>query len=216
MAADTLHEVLAGGKDVTAATLRVVLRAAAPRRDELPPPGAGLLQPDLQLPRVPPGRIPHLHPLVVDTLVGNVFIDLTPLFDGARGVSRPAGARADRRGYGLTPQLPSDHRLRRRVHFYETDMAGFVHFSCFFRYMEEAEHALWRDGRAHDRTPRRGVRLPAGLPPPRVPRPAPLRGRVRGVDPRGRDQRSGRSATAACSRAARHEDRHGQRTRSPA
>jgi YbgC/YbaW family acyl-CoA thioester hydrolase len=38
----------------------------------------------------------------------------------------------------------SEHRLRRRVHFHEVDMAGFVHFSCFFRYMEEAEHALWR------------------------------------------------------------------------
>ena len=24
-------------------------------------------------------------------------------------------------------------------------MAGLVHFSVFFRYMEEAEHALWRD-----------------------------------------------------------------------
>src|SRR5688572_22593604 len=35
-------------------------------------------------------------------------------------------------------------RYRRRVNFYETDMAGIVHFSCFFRYMEEAEHALWR------------------------------------------------------------------------
>jgi YbgC/YbaW family acyl-CoA thioester hydrolase len=34
--------------------------------------------------------------------------------------------------------------LRRRVHFYETDAAGIVHFSTFFRYMEEAEHALWR------------------------------------------------------------------------
>jgi acyl-CoA thioester hydrolase len=30
------------------------------------------------------------------------------------------------------------------VQFYETDMAGLVHFSWFFRYMEEAEHALWR------------------------------------------------------------------------
>jgi YbgC/YbaW family acyl-CoA thioester hydrolase len=38
----------------------------------------------------------------------------------------------------------SEHRLHRRVHFYETDMAGLVHFSVFFRYMEEAEHALWR------------------------------------------------------------------------
>jgi acyl-CoA thioester hydrolase len=38
----------------------------------------------------------------------------------------------------------SEFRLRRRVNFYETDAAGLVHFSCFFRYMEEAEHALWR------------------------------------------------------------------------
>jgi YbgC/YbaW family acyl-CoA thioester hydrolase len=34
--------------------------------------------------------------------------------------------------------------LSRRVLFHETDMAGVVHFSCYFRYMEEAEHALWR------------------------------------------------------------------------
>jgi YbgC/YbaW family acyl-CoA thioester hydrolase len=30
------------------------------------------------------------------------------------------------------------------VHFYELDSAGIVHFSTYFRYMEEAEHALWR------------------------------------------------------------------------
>ena len=35
-------------------------------------------------------------------------------------------------------------RYRRRVQFAETDMAGLVHFTHFFRYMEEAEHALWR------------------------------------------------------------------------
>jgi acyl-CoA thioester hydrolase len=40
--------------------------------------------------------------------------------------------------------LPIEYRHRRRVQFYETDMAGLVHFSWFFRYMEEAEHALWR------------------------------------------------------------------------
>ena len=39
----------------------------------------------------------------------------------------------------------SEHRIKRRVYFYETDQAGIVHFSCFFRYMEEAEHALWRE-----------------------------------------------------------------------
>lgn len=38
----------------------------------------------------------------------------------------------------------SEFRMTRRVQFHETDAAGIVHFSCFFRYMEEAEHALWR------------------------------------------------------------------------
>jgi YbgC/YbaW family acyl-CoA thioester hydrolase len=41
--------------------------------------------------------------------------------------------------------LPTEFQLRRRVQFYETDVAGIVHFSWFFRYMEEAEHALWRE-----------------------------------------------------------------------
>ncbi len=43
------------------------------------------------------------------------------------------------------PAPVSEHRLRRRVLFYEADPAGIVHFSWFFRYMEEAEHALWRE-----------------------------------------------------------------------
>jgi YbgC/YbaW family acyl-CoA thioester hydrolase len=42
-----------------------------------------------------------------------------------------------------TPPV-SQHTIRRRVQFHETDMAGLVHFSRFFNYMEEAEHALWR------------------------------------------------------------------------
>ena len=33
---------------------------------------------------------------------------------------------------------------KRRVEFAETDAAGMAHFSVFFRYMEEAEHAAWR------------------------------------------------------------------------
>jgi YbgC/YbaW family acyl-CoA thioester hydrolase len=36
-------------------------------------------------------------------------------------------------------------RLRRRVAFSETDAAGIVHFSNYFRYFEDAEHALWRE-----------------------------------------------------------------------
>jgi acyl-CoA thioester hydrolase len=35
-------------------------------------------------------------------------------------------------------------RYPRLVQFAETDLAGIVHFSWMFRYMEEAEHALWR------------------------------------------------------------------------
>ena len=45
----------------------------------------------------------------------------------------------------MTPARKSEYRLRRRVHFHEADPAGIVHFSWFFRYMEEAEHALWRE-----------------------------------------------------------------------
>ena len=32
----------------------------------------------------------------------------------------------------------------RRVQFAETDAAGIVHFANYLRYMEEAEHAMWR------------------------------------------------------------------------
>jgi YbgC/YbaW family acyl-CoA thioester hydrolase len=39
----------------------------------------------------------------------------------------------------------SKHTIRRRVQFHETDAAGIVHFSRFFLFMEEAEHALWRE-----------------------------------------------------------------------
>ena len=35
-------------------------------------------------------------------------------------------------------------QFTRRVQFRDTDAAGIAHFSVFFNYMEEAEHALWR------------------------------------------------------------------------
>jgi acyl-CoA thioester hydrolase len=41
--------------------------------------------------------------------------------------------------------MPSEYRCKRRVQFHETDMAGIVHFSWYFRYLEEAEHAMWRE-----------------------------------------------------------------------
>lgn len=45
------------------------------------------------------------------------------------------------------PRADSDRtgfKYKRRLHFSETDMAGLAHFSAYFRFMEEAEHALWR------------------------------------------------------------------------
>jgi len=41
--------------------------------------------------------------------------------------------------------MNAELRLRRCVAFSETDAAGIVHFSTYFRYFEDAEHALWRE-----------------------------------------------------------------------
>ena len=38
----------------------------------------------------------------------------------------------------------SEFIYRRRVQFPETDATGIVHFTNFFKYIEEAEHAMWR------------------------------------------------------------------------
>ena len=40
--------------------------------------------------------------------------------------------------------MPEPFRTIRRVEFYDTDMAGIVHFTAFFRFMEVAEHDLLR------------------------------------------------------------------------
>ena len=40
--------------------------------------------------------------------------------------------------------MPSTFVTQRRVEFRDTDMAGIVHFSNFFTYMEQAEHELLR------------------------------------------------------------------------
>ena len=34
--------------------------------------------------------------------------------------------------------------MNRRVEFFDTDMAGIVHFTAYFRFMETAEHELFR------------------------------------------------------------------------
>ena len=40
--------------------------------------------------------------------------------------------------------MPYEFHCRQRVEFVDTDMAGIVHFSNFFRYMERAEHEFLR------------------------------------------------------------------------
>jgi YbgC/YbaW family acyl-CoA thioester hydrolase len=40
--------------------------------------------------------------------------------------------------------MPTEFSIRRRVQFSETDMAGIMHFSNFFKLMEEVEHAFFR------------------------------------------------------------------------
>lgn len=40
--------------------------------------------------------------------------------------------------------MPQSLVYKRRVQFAETDMAGVLHFSNYFRLMEECEHAFWR------------------------------------------------------------------------
>ena len=40
--------------------------------------------------------------------------------------------------------MPTPFHTTRFVEFSDTDMAGIVHFSAFFKYMEAAEHELLR------------------------------------------------------------------------
>ena len=41
--------------------------------------------------------------------------------------------------------METTYTMQRRVEFSDTDMAGIAHFTNYFRYMEEAEHAFLRD-----------------------------------------------------------------------
>jgi acyl-CoA thioester hydrolase len=43
-----------------------------------------------------------------------------------------------------SPRMASRYLHRRRILFHETDLAGIVHFSNYYKYMEEAEHAFLR------------------------------------------------------------------------
>ena len=59
--------------------------------------------------------------------------------------------------------MPYEFKAQRRVEFSDTDMAGIMHYSNFFRFMETAEHAFFRslgfsifprDGQPHVGWPR--------------------------------------------------------------
>ena len=41
--------------------------------------------------------------------------------------------------------MKATFKTERRVEFADTDLAGIAHFTAFYRYMEEAEHAFLRD-----------------------------------------------------------------------
>jgi YbgC/YbaW family acyl-CoA thioester hydrolase len=55
-----------------------------------------------------------------------------------------------------------EYKLTRQVEFSETDMAGIVHFSNFYKYMEAAEHAFFRSLGLSIHTT--GFPLPVGWP----------------------------------------------------
>ena len=40
--------------------------------------------------------------------------------------------------------MPAHYSIKRRIRFSETDLAGVVHFSNYFRMMEEVEHEFFR------------------------------------------------------------------------
>jgi YbgC/YbaW family acyl-CoA thioester hydrolase len=40
--------------------------------------------------------------------------------------------------------MPFEFKITRRVEFSETDMAGIMHYSNYFRFMETAEHGFYR------------------------------------------------------------------------
>src|SRR5579872_2998419 len=49
-----------------------------------------------------------------------------------------------RRLWGNIRPMPPQFTFHRRIRFSDTDMAGIVHFANFYRFMEEAEHEMFR------------------------------------------------------------------------
>ena len=54
--------------------------------------------------------------------------------------------RAGLEGPKGTTGMKKPFMMQRRVELADTDMAGIVHFSAYFRYAETAEHEFFREG----------------------------------------------------------------------
>ena len=108
-------------------------------------------------------KYPHLRGTITDLLIGDLFntrVDavwgpmeslykpgkapIPPWNAGTPGALVEGKSPAPRAARGTAPLMAGGFQYTRRVQFSETDLAGIAHFSAFFRFMEEAEHALWR------------------------------------------------------------------------
>src|SRR5439155_981679 len=50
----------------------------------------------------------------------------------------------ERKPYDKAAPMATEFKMTHRVEFADTDMAGLIHFSSYFRYMEVTEHAFFR------------------------------------------------------------------------
>ena len=103
-------------------------------------------------------KYPDLTGDITDCLSGDVNKDFSRLYAAAAGIWRSARATPLRRSHApqvlvvagrlmspsMSNAMPYEFKAIRRVEFAETDMAGIMHFSNFFRFMETAEHAFFR------------------------------------------------------------------------
>ena len=89
---------------------------------------------------------PDLAGDLTDCLIGNLFIDFDPLFNAVAEFRQSAARRSHRPAPGRGPVtlVAYEFKIVREVEFSDTDMAGIMHFSNFFRFMEAAEHAFFR------------------------------------------------------------------------
>ena len=98
----------------------------------------------IQLPQIL-NQYPDLNGDMTDCLIGNLFRDFDPLFKAVAEFASVPEPLAHGKPLVASPvNRAYEFKLTRQVEFSDTDVAGIVHFSNFFRYMEAAEHAFFR------------------------------------------------------------------------